>query len=85
MSNNSEPYLVPLLTDTKHLGREAVRRRKVFDEKSISAEVIPEHEANGWQLDRKRKRKTTVRQKNFRVRLAILQFSDRMVLGNNRC
>ena len=60
MSNNRDSYLVPLLTDAKRLGREAVRRRKVFDEKSIPAEVIAEHEAEGWQVDRKRKRKTTV-------------------------
>ena len=66
MSNESEPYLAPLLTDPKRLGREAVRRRKMFDEKSIAAEVIPEHEADGWQVDRKRKRKTTVKREKER-------------------
>ena len=61
MSNNRDPYLAPLLTDAKRLGREAVRRRKMFDEKSISAEGIGEHEADGWQVGKLRKRKATVR------------------------
>lgn len=61
MNDNPEPYLAPLLADPKRLGREAVRRRKLFDEKAISADVIGTHEAEGWQIDRQRKRKTTIR------------------------
>ena len=61
MNDNSELYLAPLLSDPKRLRREAVRRRKPFDEKAILADVIPEHEAEGWKVDRKLKRKTTVR------------------------
>jgi len=61
MSDNPELYLAPLLSDLSRLRREAVRRRKMFDEKSIPADVIPAHEAEGWQVDRQLKRKTTVR------------------------
>lgn len=61
MNRNPEVYLGPLLTDSPHLRREAVRRRKPFDEKSISPDVIQEHEAEGWQVDKQLKRKTKVR------------------------
>lgn len=61
MGNSPDLYLAPLLTDPKRLAREAVRRRKMFDEKSISAEGIQEHEASGWQIDQLRKRKTKIR------------------------
>lgn len=61
MNNDSELYLGPLLSDPKRLRREAVRRRKPFDQKAILAEVIPEHEAVGWKVERKQKRKTTMR------------------------
>jgi len=63
MSDNSDSYLAPLIVDPARLKREAVRRRKLFDEKSISEEGIPEHEAEGWQVqvDRKLNRKTTIR------------------------
>jgi DGQHR domain-containing protein len=54
-------YLGPLLTDPSRIKREAVRRRKPFDEKSVSLDDIPDHEAKGWQVDRKLKRKTKVR------------------------
>jgi len=54
-------YLGPLLTDPSRTKREAVRRRKPFDEMSVSADDIPDHEAKGWQVDRKLKRKTRVR------------------------
>ena len=56
-----EVYLGPLLTDPSRIRREAVRRRKPFDEKSIAPEAIPDHEAQGWQVDRKLKRLTRVR------------------------
>lgn len=50
--NNSatECYLGPLLTDPSRIRREAVRRRKLFDEKSVSADTIPDHEAKGGRL-----------------------------------
>lgn len=54
-------YLGPLLTDASRIRREAVRRRKPFDEKSVRAEEIPKYESEGWQLDRKLKRLTKVR------------------------
>ena len=38
-----------------------MRRRKPFDEKSVSPDDIPEYEAKGWQVDRKVKRKIKVR------------------------
>jgi hypothetical protein len=63
-------YLGPLLTDPGRIRREAVHKRKVFDEKSVSAEAIPEHEANGWQIDRKLTRVTKVkREKEIDERL----------------
>ena len=43
-------YLGPLLTDPSRIKREAVRRRKLFDEKSVSLDDIPDHEAKGWKL-----------------------------------
>ena len=63
-------YLGPLLTDPSRIKREAVRRRKPFDEKSLSPDDIPDHEAKGWQVDRKLKRKTKVkREKEIDERL----------------
>jgi DNA sulfur modification protein DndB len=63
-------YLGPLLTDASRIKREAVRRRKPFDEKSVSLDDIPDHEAKGWQVDRKLKRKTKVkREKEIDERL----------------
>jgi hypothetical protein len=54
-------YLGPLLTDPSRIKREAVRRRKPFDEKTVSVDDIPDHEAKGWQIDRKLKKKTKVK------------------------
>jgi len=69
-SHNTDEYLGPLLTDAFRIRREAVRRRKPFDEKSVSAETIPDHEAEGWQVDRKLKRVTKVkREKEIDERL----------------
>ena len=60
MTQDDIDYLGPLLTDPSRIKREAVRRRKPFDEKSVSPDDIPDHEAKGWQVDRKLKRKTKV-------------------------
>jgi len=46
----------PLLDEPSKIRREAVRRRKAFDEKTIVAEEIPEYEAAGWQIDKRLKR-----------------------------
>jgi DGQHR domain-containing protein len=54
-------YLGPLIVDASQLKREAVRRRKLFDEKSVAAEAIADHEAKGWQFDRTLKRVTKVK------------------------
>jgi DGQHR domain-containing protein len=63
-------YLGPLLTDPSRIRREAVRRRKLFDEKSIPPEAILDHEAEGWQVDRKLKRVTRIkREKELDERL----------------
>jgi hypothetical protein len=63
-------YLGPLLTDPSRIRREAVSRRKPFDEKSVSFDTIPDHEAKGWQVDRKLKRVTRVkREKEIDERL----------------
>ena len=58
---NSAEYLGPLLTDPSRIRREAVNRRKPFEEKSISAEAVPEYEQLGWQVDRALKRVTKVK------------------------
>ena len=61
MNDASDIYIGPILTDIGRLRREAVRRRKPFDEKAIAPEVIPVLEAEGWQVDRQLKRVTKVR------------------------
>jgi DNA sulfur modification protein DndB len=63
MNQESESlqFFGPLLTDSSKIKREAVRRRKQFDEKSITAEEIPEYEAEGWQVDRRLKRSIRVK------------------------
>jgi hypothetical protein len=45
MTDKSDTYLGPILIDIGRLRREAVRRRKPFDEKAITPEVIPALEA----------------------------------------
>ena len=70
MSKDTESYLKQLLTDPAKLKREAVRRRKLFDEKTVTPDSIAEHEATGWLLDRTLKRKTKVkREKEIDERL----------------
>ena len=59
--NESVEFFGPLLTDPSKIKREAVRRRKQFDEKSITAEEIPKYEAEGWQVDRRLKRSIRVK------------------------
>jgi DNA sulfur modification protein DndB len=55
-------YLGSLLTEPSQIRRAAVSRRKLLDEKSISPELLPEYEANGWQAtERPLKRLTRVR------------------------
>ncbi len=67
---NVEKYLIPLLTDQVKIRREAVKRRKPFDEKSITAEAIQGHEEEGWLVDRKLKRLIKVKkEKNIDERL----------------
>src|SRR5687768_9142082 len=61
MPENTTQYLGPLLTDPSQLKREAVRRRKPFQEKAVPADQITAHEADGWQLDRELKRSTKLR------------------------
>jgi len=62
-SGDTEQYLGPLLTDPSRIKREAVRKRKLFDEKSVSADAISDHEAKGWQVDTKRKLKRATKVK----------------------
>jgi len=62
MNENVEgDYLGPLLRDPSHLRREAVRRRKPFDEQSIVPAGVPELESEGWRVDRELKRVTKVK------------------------
>ncbi len=65
-----KPYLTPLLVDPAQLNREAVRRRKLFDEKSVGHDEIAEHATDGWTFDKKLKTKTRVkREKELDERL----------------
>ena len=69
-NTETECYLGPLLTEPGRIRREAVHKRKLFDEKSVSADAIPDHEAKGWQVDRKLTRVTKVkREKEIDERL----------------
>src|ERR1035438_4582556 len=63
MNQESETleFFGPLLADPSKIKREAVYRRKQFDEKSIVAEEIPAFEADGWQVDRRLKRSIRVK------------------------
>jgi len=59
MNKQAKPtYLAPLLCDPHQLAREAVRRRKLFNEKALSSDEIAEHEALGWVFDKKLVKKT---------------------------
>jgi DNA sulfur modification protein DndB len=70
MPTDSEVYLAHLLTDPTSLKKEAARRRNLYDEKAVTTDAIPEHEANGWIVDRKLKRKIRVkREKEIDERL----------------
>lgn len=51
----------PMLTEPSKIKREAVRRRKQFDEKAITAAEIPKYETDGWQVDRRLKRSIRVK------------------------
>jgi hypothetical protein len=62
MKESPKPtYLAPLLCDAHQLGREAVKRRKLFNEKTLSTDEIPKHEALGWIIDRKLVKKTRLK------------------------
>lgn len=61
MTDHKDDYLGPILKDPSKLRREAVRRRKLFDEKSVADESLSDHEAKGWHIDRKLKRVTKVK------------------------
>jgi Holliday junction resolvase len=61
LENGNVELFGPLLTEVSKIKREAVRRRKEFDEQGINAEEIPEYEAAGWQVDRRLKRSIRVK------------------------
>ena len=58
-------YLAPLLCDSHQLAREAAKRRKLFNEKTLSADEIAEHEALGWIVDRKLIKKTRLKKQKL--------------------
>lgn len=47
-----QKYLSPLLVDSQQRTREAVKRRKPQDFKSISETEVPDAESEGWEVDR---------------------------------
>lgn len=55
-TNETVEYFGPLLTDFSKIKREAVRRRKTHDERTVASEQIPELEAEGWEIDKRLKR-----------------------------
>lgn len=59
----------PLLTEPSKIKREAVKRRKQFEEKTIRSEEIPAFEDAGWQIDKKPKRVRARRPKAIDERL----------------
>ena len=62
--------MTPILCDPAQIAREAVKRRKPFDEKSLVEAELAEHEAAGWVVDRRLLRKIRVkRQKELDERL----------------
>ena len=63
MQKKNEPleFFGPLLTDPSKIKREAVRRRKLFDEKAISSDQILQHESEGWQVDKRLKQAIRLR------------------------
>jgi DNA sulfur modification protein DndB len=64
------PALSPMLTDQSKLVREAVKRRKPVHEISVSPALIPEYEAEGWEVDKSLKRLTKLkREKSVDERL----------------
>src|SRR6267142_5048947 len=72
MPRTGEPAddLDVLLTDPRHLRREAVRRKKPFDEKVVTQDDLPEYLADGWVTDRATGKKTKIkRQKQIGERL----------------
>lgn len=60
-SSSADQYLGPLLIDQSQIRREAVHRRKPFDEKSVGHHEVPEHEANGWHKCKELARVTKVK------------------------
>lgn len=61
MATDNGAFLAPLIVDSAQLRRESIRRRKPFDEKTVHPDTLPDHEAEGWIVDRKMRRKTKVR------------------------
>lgn len=63
-------YLSPILIDPRRLKREAVKRRKLFDEEGIGPDLLTEYQASGWEFSRQLKRLTKVqREKSVDERL----------------
>ncbi len=52
---NNEAILDPLLTDLSRIVREAVKRRNLFDQISVSKAEVEGFLADGWELDRELK------------------------------
>jgi len=61
MPTDADKYLSNLLTDSGLLKKEAARRRKLFNEKTIHPESVQEYEENGWIIDRKIKKKVKIK------------------------
>lgn len=53
--------LESLLTDSSRIGREAAKRRSLFDQISVSKAEVEGFLADGWVLDRELKRKTCLK------------------------
>jgi DNA sulfur modification protein DndB len=64
-----DEYLGPLLTDPSKIRREAVRRRKPFEEKTIAPDAIAEYESQGWVVEKKKRVTKVKREKPLQERL----------------
>jgi hypothetical protein len=58
-------YLSPLLCERSVIAREAVKRRRLFDLKTLAESEIAEHQAGGWLIDRRLTKKTRLKRQKL--------------------
>jgi hypothetical protein len=58
-------YLSPLLCERSVLAREAVKRRRLFDLKTLAESEIADHQAAGWLIDRRLTKETRMKRQKL--------------------